>query len=139
MLESKMILSLRFIVERSFLTRQPAYCERMRELFGDGSIRTCRTHAKFMTVKNSKWNCAIRTSMNLNENPRLENIEISDDPALCGFLCAVVDELFCENAEGDFSSGVPGPDPGEPFLNVNHPGDRDRAERILRTRAEDAE
>ena len=40
--------------------------------------------------------------MNLNENPRLENIEVSDDKALCGFLTGVVDSIFVEAAEGDF-------------------------------------
>jgi hypothetical protein len=45
---------------------------------------------------------AIRTSMNLNENPRLESIEVSDDPALAGFLLSVVDELWAEESPGDY-------------------------------------
>lgn len=40
--------------------------------------------------------------MNLNENPRLESIEVSDDPVLAGFLLSVVDELFAEESVGDF-------------------------------------
>ena len=74
------IRSLRMIVDRSFLTRQPDYCATMRALFGDESIRTARLHSKFATITNDDWTIAIRTSMNLNENPRLENLEISDDP-----------------------------------------------------------
>jgi hypothetical protein len=38
--------------------------------------------------------------MNLNENPRLENIEISDDADLCGFLTSIVDSVYDENAPG---------------------------------------
>lgn len=40
--------------------------------------------------------------MNLNENPRLESIEVSDDPALTGFLLSVVDELWAEEKPGDY-------------------------------------
>jgi hypothetical protein len=40
--------------------------------------------------------------MNLNENPRLESIEVSDDPELAAFLLRVVDEIFSEEAAGDF-------------------------------------
>jgi len=101
------IRTLRWIVDRSFLTRQPAYCAAMREMFGDESIRTTRSHAKFVTIQNDDWQIAIRTSMNLNENPRLENIEISDDAALCGFMRAVADELFEEAPAGDFGRGLP--------------------------------
>ena len=107
LLDNKLITSLRFVVDRSFLTRQPAYCARMRELFGDACIRTGRSHAKFMTVHNEKWNLGIRTSMNLNENPRLENLEISDDHNICDFLCDLVDDIFLENKKGDFSSPIP--------------------------------
>lgn len=107
MLEAADITRMRFVVDRSFISRQPAYCKRMRERFGDESIRTCRTHAKFMVISNDEWQIAIRTSMNLNENPRLETIEISTDKQLCGFLRRVVDDLFSEKA-GDFAGDVPG-------------------------------
>jgi len=108
MLAEADITQLRFIVDRSFATRQPEYCRRMRELFGDQCIRTARSHAKFMVIRNETWDIAIRTSMNLNENPRLENIEISADPGMAGFLTALVDEIFSENLAGEFASEIPG-------------------------------
>lgn len=101
------IIKCRWLVDRSFLTRQPAYCRALRRLFGDGCIRTLRSHAKFMTIRNGQWNLAVRMSMNLNQNPRCENLEVSDDPALCGFLRSIVDEVFDECHEGDFGGGVP--------------------------------
>lgn len=107
MMESGCIRSLRFIVDRSFLTRQPGYCARMRELFGDECIRTTRSHAKFIAIRNNEWTIAVRTSMNLNENPRLENIEVSDDSALCDFLWAVGDDLWSEQPEGVFNGELP--------------------------------
>jgi hypothetical protein len=92
--------SVRWLVDRSFVTRQPAYCARLRELFGDDVIRTTRSHAKFVTLRNDGFTLAVRTSMNLNHNPRLENIEISDDPALCQFLDAEFDRYFAEQVPG---------------------------------------
>lgn len=107
LLERSLVRSIRYIVDRSFLTRQPAYCNKMRELFGDDCIRTMRSHAKFAVVENDEWTLAIRTSMNLNTNPRCENIEISDDPALCALLTQIADDLWEEQDAGDFRGELP--------------------------------
>lgn len=96
------IRSLRFIVDCSFGQRQPGYLAQVRRLFGDDAIRSTRTHAKFAVITNDEWSVAVRTSMNLNENPRLESIEVSDDPELARFLLRVTDELFAEEKAGDF-------------------------------------
>ena len=94
------IKSMRFIVDYSFQSRQPAYCAALRERFGDDSIRVTKNHCKFVLILNDVWNLAIRTSMNLNENRRLENCEISDDPALAGYLKDFTDTLFGATAAG---------------------------------------
>jgi len=94
----------RWLVDRSFLTRQPAYCARLRELFGDDVIRTTRSHAKFVTLRNASFDLAVRTSMNLNHNPRLEDIEISDDPALADFLDAEFDTYFHQQPPGQLNA-----------------------------------
>lgn len=98
------IRSLRFIVDRSFATRQPDYCAALVSLFGHGAIRTTRSHAKFALIENDTWHLAIRTSMNLNENPRLELIEVSDDPALAAFLRSVADRVFADVPPGDMNN-----------------------------------
>lgn len=112
------IRSLRFVVDCSFGQRQPGYLAQVRELFGDDAIRSTRTHAKYVVITNDEWRVAVRTSMNLNENPRLESIEVSDDPDLAGFLLALTDELFAEEKAGDFRTksrpelvGMPGIEP----------------------------
>jgi hypothetical protein len=92
----------------------------MRRLFGDACIRTTRSHAKFATIRNDRWAIAVRTSMNLNENPRLENIEISDDPALCGFLESVADDLYADQPTGIFDGELPPAPP--PAVAVGHVG-----------------
>lgn len=102
LLEQSSIRRMRWVVDRSFEARQPSFIARMRQLFGDGAIRVTASHCKFVAIRNEQWNLAVRTSMNLNENPRLENIEVSDDSGLCGFLTGVVDSIFVEAPEGDF-------------------------------------
>jgi len=107
LLGGAVIKRMRYVVDGSFLTRQPEYCDTMRSLFGDDCIRTTKMHGKFATIRNADWSLAIRTSMNLNTNPRLENIEVSDDPDLCAFLTTVVDEIYAEQTGGIFQQVLP--------------------------------
>ena len=88
------IKSILFVVDFSFPSRQPAYTAALRQAFGDDAIRLTKNHAKFVTIRNEQWNLVLRTSMNLNENRRLENFEISDSEPMAEFLAEVVDELF---------------------------------------------
>ena len=104
MMESMSIRNFRMIVDRSFRGRQPAYYDHMRRLFGPECIRAIRSHAKFLVVSNENWKIVVRTSMNLNENPRFENIEISEDADFAGFMLKVVDAIFLETPpDEDFS------------------------------------
>lgn len=99
LLKNKDILSLKLMLDRSFPTRQPKYFEKLIKLKGVG-VQFClgNSHAKFVTLRNDNWNIAIRTSMNLNKNRRIESFEISDSKALCDYLDEVVN--FClENQE----------------------------------------
>ncbi len=100
LLQHAKITKFRLVIDRSFETRKPAYCHHLRESFGADCIRAIRCHAKFMVIRNEKWDVVVRTSMNLNENPRLENIEISTSRDFADFFGAVVDEIFEEAAEG---------------------------------------
>jgi len=77
-LNNGMILSLKFIVDYSFQSRKPEFCQELQAIFGTDAIRVTVTHAKYVMIRNDDWNLVIRTSMNLNYNPRFENFEISD-------------------------------------------------------------
>ena len=101
------IRSIRWLVDRSFETRQPAYCATLRRLFGDDVIRTTRSHAKFATIRNDDWALAVRTSMNLNMNPRLETIEVSDSPPFADFLDGMFDEVFAGQPPGVMKGELP--------------------------------
>ena len=71
MLNSRKISSMRMLVDFSFQRRAPALLYQVRELFGMDSIRVSTSHAKFYLLKTDKRKIVIRTSMNLNFNPRL--------------------------------------------------------------------
>ncbi len=85
------ITKFRLMIDHSFARVKPVQLQRIRELFGDDCIRTSSTHAKFIGIKNDNWTLAVRTSMNLNNNPRLETFEISDCPHLFDFMKSVMD------------------------------------------------
>jgi len=108
LMEAASILSLRMIVDRSFQTRQPKYYEHMIKLFGTESIRAINTHAKFITVRNENWDIVMRTSMNLNQNPRLENIEVSENKEFADFFETLVDDIFTEVEIGKNECAMPG-------------------------------
>jgi hypothetical protein len=107
LMEAVNILSLRMIVDRSFKTRQPKYYEHMICLFGEESIRAINTHAKFMTIRNEKFDIVVRTSMNLNGNPRLENIEVSENSEFADFFEEIVTGIFEEVEPGEQISNPP--------------------------------
>ena len=68
MLKLGNIKSLKFIVDFSFKSRKPQFCQELIETFGADSIRVTSIHAKFMTIRAEKYNIIIRTSLKLNFN-----------------------------------------------------------------------
>ena len=96
------ILSLKFIVDYSFQSRKPEFCQELQEIFGEDAIRVTVTHAKYVIIRNADWNLVIRTSMNLNFNPRFENFEISDSKEFADFQQTIIDEIWSNQkvAEG---------------------------------------
>ena len=94
MLALNKIKSLRFIVDYSFKSRKPKFCDELIDKFGGDAIRVTSIHAKFMMVRSDTYNLVIRTSMNLNFNPRFENFEISDDKNMYDFLDGIVSDIW---------------------------------------------
>lgn len=92
--------SSRWMVDRSFLNRQPALCAGLRKKFGDDSIRVTRCHAKFVLLGNEDWQVTLLTSMNLNRNARIENYLISDCPVLFREYSALVERIFESQEDG---------------------------------------
>ncbi len=94
LLQTGQITRCRWLVDTTFVRRVPALVAQIRKEFGADAIRVTRTHAKFATVTNDEWKVAIRSSMNLNQNPRLESYEIGHDPQLCAWLDGVLSDVW---------------------------------------------
>lgn len=106
-LQNNKIRSLKFLIDYSFKSRHPEYCSDLLGLFDEDSIRVTVLHSKFAMIKNHDWDIVVRTSMNLNYNPRFENFEISDDPLLYDFMQVLVDEVWNNQAAGEGFSNTP--------------------------------
>ena len=101
------IEALRILVDYSFENRQPEFVGQIKQMFGDDSIRAIRTHCKFALIYNEEWSIIIRTSMNLNRNGRLENLEITEDKDFCGYWRGVVDQIWEATGNSRRTSRLP--------------------------------
>jgi hypothetical protein len=94
---------IRMLVDPSFKSRKPEFCETLVALFGQDAIRTVPLHGKFALVRGDRQ-FAIRSSMNLTPNRRIETVEISEDAALVSFMRGLVDEIFARSPDANFTS-----------------------------------
>lgn len=99
-LQSGKLLSTQWLVDFTFQRRYPALAQRLRDLFGHDCVRVAQTHAKFTVIYNETWDIVIRTSMNLNTNPRFEDFTIAHDPKLATFLRGIMDEIWKKQNTG---------------------------------------
>ena len=94
LLSSGNVLSFQMLCDRSFSSRHEKYASAIQDMFGSESIRTTNTHAKFVLIQNEDWNLTIKTSMNLNHNPRFESFDIDDNKEIYDFFEGHVREMF---------------------------------------------
>lgn len=94
LIKQNTIKSFVMLCDRSFSSRHANYAEALEKKFGKGAIRTTNTHAKFVLLRNDKYAVTIKTSMNLNHNPRFETFDIDEDVQIYDFFKSHVDELF---------------------------------------------
>lgn len=104
MLGDGRIQAMRWLVDRSFPQRQPKYFESLRRQFGHDCVRLARFHAKFILLENDGFSVAVRTSMNLNLNQRIEFFEISEGSPISGYLRQVVDYHFAKPSEDSYAA-----------------------------------
>jgi hypothetical protein len=102
---NKQIKDIKIIIDRSFQSRCPEPFKVLMECFGYSPIRVLKNHSKVILMKNKTWNIVIRTSMNMNRNMRVEQIDLSDDKELLVPLWGLFDEIFEAQAEGDGFEG----------------------------------
>ncbi len=82
-IESGQITDFRMVIDWAGAQRDMPYVSELQSKFGPGCIRVTKTHAKIVTVSTPDgWRVVIRGSLNLNKNPRFEQFDVSDDPAI---------------------------------------------------------
>lgn len=103
MLNDGNITEMRFLVDRSFPARQPKYYNAIRGKFGSDCVRLARFHAKFILLENDEYSVAVRTSMNLNLNERIEFYELSEGSPISGYLKQIVEHHFAMPLEDSYN------------------------------------
>jgi hypothetical protein len=96
MLQRGDITGTRWLVDFSMARREPATTAQIRDAFGPDNIRVAQNHAKWALFQNGAWRVVLRSSMNLNMNPRLEDFQIAHDPALAAFFNTFLDHVFAK-------------------------------------------
>lgn len=89
-----LLLSMRWLVDFTFARRDPEAAHQIRQTFGLEAIRVAQSHAKFCLLENSEWRLVLRSSMNLNMNPRFEDFTIAHDPQLADFLQTIIHDIW---------------------------------------------
>lgn len=95
------IKSLRLVIDYGFGKVEPDVAARVIKTFGVEAIRLARTHAKFAVIRGGGWNLAVRSSMNLNRNPRFEQFDIDDSPIICDLF-----ERFASQVTNGLAPGL---------------------------------
>lgn len=88
------LTSVRWLVDMTFVRRDPEATAAMRAEFGEDAIRVAHCHSKFALFYNEQWQLSLRTSMNLNMNPRTEDFMIANDPDMFGFIYDIMNRIW---------------------------------------------
>lgn len=93
-LQSGRLSRVRFLFDPSFRSRKPVFCDLLQRLFGNDCIRTVPIHAKYTVMRNAAFDVCLITSMNLNQNKRIEFVEIHESKEMCDFFEKFTDGIF---------------------------------------------
>ncbi len=105
------IRSATLVVDRSAEDRNAELIDRWRARFGADSVKVCKTHAKIATIAGRGLRILARGSMNLNENPRFEQFDISEGGDPFNLVRRIETEIptlppRCSNHDADAASGL---------------------------------
>lgn len=78
MMVDRRILAGRLVIDGGARTKNADIISHWRERFGQESVRYVMNHAKIATVETDKYRLLLRGSMNLNFNPRFEQLDITE-------------------------------------------------------------
>lgn len=98
----------RWLVDYTFARRDKSALHHIRDVFGADSLRVANTHSKFCLFTNADWRLVLRSSMNLNMNPRMEDFTLAHDPEAASFLQAILDEIWSKQKRSWADEAKPG-------------------------------
>lgn len=109
--QTSKITAATLIVDRSAEDRNAVLIDRWRDRFGVDRVKVCKTHAKIATIAGAGFRVLARGSMNLNENPRFEQFDISEGGKPFELVKQIEHEIpvmppRCANHEADQASGL---------------------------------
>jgi hypothetical protein len=90
----KRIRSMRFIVDPSMFSRRKELTSVLVRGFGPDAFRAVNSHAKFATLRGDKLALAVRSSMNLNRNERVESFDVTACDKMTAFYEKLVDRIW---------------------------------------------
>jgi hypothetical protein len=72
------ITSAILVIDHAAENKNAALIQKWRDRFGVDSVRVCKNHAKISRVWNDDFHVLLRGSMNLNFNPRFEQLDVTE-------------------------------------------------------------
>lgn len=88
------VVSARLVIDKAARVGETAHLlDGWRARFGADSVRYAQTHAKIATIEGNGYRVCIRGSLNLNSNPRFENIDITEGGPDFDLVREIEDEL----------------------------------------------
>jgi hypothetical protein len=97
------IRSMRFIVDPSMFSRRKELASVLVRGFGPDAFRAVNSHAKFATLRGDKLAVAVRSSMNLNRNERVESFDITACDKMTAFYERLTNRIW-ESVDKDSRS-----------------------------------
>ena len=83
----------RLVIDAGARAKNRALIQGWQRTFGPDSVRYCLNHAKVATVEGGGLRVLLRGSMNLNHNPRFEQLDVSEGGPAFELVRRVEDEL----------------------------------------------
>ena len=111
LIHDRRVVSGRLVIDRSQEVRNPATVALWRDMFGADQVRVCKNHAKMARIWNVDRRVLLRGSMNLNLNPRFEQVDITEGGPAFELVARLEAELpvlpaLCSNADAESATGV---------------------------------
>jgi len=93
------LTSARLIIDVNAKKRNAEIIANWRRNFGPTSVRYTINHAKIATIETDEYRLLLRGSMNLNCNPRFEQLDISEGGPAFDLIRRTEDEMpYCDDA-----------------------------------------